>query len=61
MRLISQLIKGISRELQELPKYFNGAAILAIFVLPLSGVLPAMLVLNLNHSGSVKVAFCSFL
>ena len=54
-------MKGISRDLQKLPKYFNGTAILASFVLPLSGVLPAMLALNLNHSGSVKIAFGSSL
>ena len=34
MRLISQLIKGISRVLQKLLKYFNDTAILTISVFP---------------------------
>ena len=39
MRLISQLIKGISRVLQKLLKYFNGTAILTSFVFPAAEVL----------------------
>ena len=50
MRLISQLIKGISRVLQKLLKYFNGTTILTSFVLPVAGVFPVILILNLNDS-----------
>ena len=35
MRLISQLINGISRVLQKSRKYFNSTAISIFFVLPL--------------------------
>ena len=35
-RLISQLINGISRVLQNLLKYFNETAILTSFVLPVA-------------------------
>ena len=38
MRLISKLIKDISLVLQKLLKYFNGTAILTLFVLPLLGL-----------------------
>ena len=34
MRLVSQVIKGISKVFQKLIKYFNGTAILTSFVLP---------------------------
>ena len=34
IRLISQLIKGISRVFHKFHKYFNGTAILTSFVLP---------------------------
>ena len=37
MKLISQLIKGISRVLQKLLKYFNGTVISTIFLLPAAG------------------------
>ena len=37
IRLISQLIKGISRILQILIKYFNSIAILTSFLLPAVG------------------------
>ena len=47
MRLILQLIKGISRLLRKLMKYFNRIAILTCFVLALLGVLPAVPVILL--------------
>ena len=59
IKLISKLIKGISRVLQKLIKYFNGTAILTSFVLHAAGVLPVTFVLNLNDSEFVKVAFRS--
>ena len=39
MRLTSQLINGISRVLQKLPKFFNGKIISTFFILPSAGVL----------------------
>ena len=50
MRLISQLIKGISRVLQELLKYFNSTIILTSFVPLPSAVLPVIFRLNLNEA-----------
>ena len=47
---ISQLIKGISRVIKKLLRYFNGTAILTFFVLPLAGVFPVILFLDLNDS-----------
>ena len=61
MRLISQLINGISRVLQKLLKYFNGTAVLTSFVFPAAGVLPVILTLYLNVSDSVIGSFGSFL
>ena len=61
MILISQLIKGISGVLQKLFKSFNGTAISISFEIPLTGVLPIFLVLNLNYSESVLVLFGSSL
>ena len=55
IRFISQLIKGISRVLQQVLKYFKGTAILTSFVLPAAGLLPIILALNLNDSDSVKL------
>ena len=52
MRLISQLINGIL-SLQKLLKYFNSTVISTFFVLWLSGVLPVILILELNYSDSV--------
>ena len=52
-RLISKLIRGISKVLQKLLNYFNGKTISTSFVLPAAGVSPIILVLNLNDSGSV--------
>ena len=50
MRLISQLVKDISRVLQKLLKYFNGTAILTFFILSSSGDFPVIFCLNLNKS-----------
>ena len=50
MRLFSQLISGISRVLQKLLEYFNGTAISTPFVLPVAGVLPVTVTLDLNDS-----------
>ena len=43
IRSISQLIKGISRVLQKLPKYFNSTGILTFFVLQVAGVFPVVI------------------
>ena len=48
IRLISQLINGISNVLQKVLKYFNGALILTFFVPPFR-VLSAIFVLNLSE------------
>ena len=48
MRLISQLIKGTSRVLQKLLKYFNGAIVLTSFV-PAATILPVIFCLNINE------------
>ena len=61
MRLISQLIKGISRVLQNLHKFFNGTAILTRFVLPLVGVLHVIFISDLNDLESAKLIFDSSL
>ena len=50
MRLISQLISGTSRVLQILPKYFNGTAILASFVLPAAGFFSVIFTLSLKDA-----------
>ena len=47
---ISQLIKGISRVLQKLLKYFSGTNISTPFISPSSFVWPVILVLKLNES-----------
>ena len=61
IRLISQLIKGISRVLQKLLSYFNGTAIFA-FILPALLVLFKNFDLNLNDLESViSLSFGSFL
>ena len=49
IRLISQLINGASRVLQQLFKYFNGTIILTFFV-PSYPILPAIFVLYLNEA-----------
>ena len=52
IRLISQLIKDISRVLQILLKYFNGTAISTFIILALL-ILSNILDLNLNYSDSI--------
>ena len=59
VRLISQLIKSILRVLQKFLNYFNGTASAAPFVLPSSGVFPAIFTLDLNDSESVKISLDS--
>ena len=59
IKLILQLIKGISRVLQKLFKYFNRTAILASVVLPAAGVFLIIFTLALNDSEFVSVAFGS--
>ena len=49
MRLISQLINGISRVLQKFLKYFNGSIICTTFV-PSSPVEPIIFYLNVNEA-----------
>ena len=48
-RLISQLIKEISRVLQKFLNYFNSTIISTFFVLPAT-VIPVIFCLNLNES-----------
>ena len=57
MRLTSQLIKGISRVLQKLCKYFNGTIISPSFSLPAAGVFLVIFILDLNDSESAKLSF----
>ena len=45
-----QLIKGFSRVLEKLLKYFNGTAILTSFVLSSAGVFPVIFISDLNDS-----------
>ena len=61
MRLTSQLIKGISKVLQKLLKYFSGTAILTSFVFPTGEVLLVILILYLNDSDSARLSFGSSL
>ena len=61
IKLISHLIKGISRVLQKLLKYLNGTAISTSSVLTSTGVLPVIFALNLNDSESAMVAIGSSL
>ena len=59
-KITSQLINGISRVLQKLPKYFKGTFILTFFVLPLQGVViavPDIFTLDLNDSEVAKLSF----
>ena len=56
--LISELIQGISRSLQKLPKYYNDTAIPTFIVLALL-VLLKILDLNLNDTESVEGFFGS--
>lgn len=48
MRLVSQLINGILKNFPKLCKYFNGRDISTSFTLPVTGVYPVILILNLN-------------
>ena len=48
IKLISELIKEISRVLQKLLKYFHGTIISTSFSLPPAGVFPVMFILNIN-------------
>ena len=48
IRLTSKLIKGISRVLQKLLKYFSGTIISTSFTLLLLGVFPVIFILDLN-------------
>ena len=61
MKLISQLIKGISRVLQKLLKYFKIHAILSSFTLPPAGFFFVILISNLNDSDSNVLSFGSSL
>ena len=61
MRLISQLINGISRVCQKLLKYFNGTTTSTSFVLLSAGVFPVVFILDLNDSESVMLSFASSL
>ena len=70
-RVILQLIYGISRVLQKLLRYFNGAVILISFALPSAGVFLVMLILygmiqivlyyHLDHLYNVVTNFLTFL
>ena len=60
MRLISQLIKAISRVLHKLRKYFNGTVISTSFVLPAAAVFPVILILDLNDSEFTIAVSCVF-
>ena len=60
IKLISQLIKVISRVLQKLLKYFNGIAIFA-FIIPALLVLSKNFDLNVIDSDFVITLFGSFL
>ena len=61
MKLISQLLNGISRVLQKLLKYFNDTGISTCFVLPAAGVFHVIFILNLNAWDSVILSFGSSL
>ena len=54
--LTSQLIKGTSRVLQKLLKYFSGTIISTFFSLPAAGVFPVIFILDLNHSESSRLS-----
>ena len=61
MRSISQSIKGFSRLLKKLLKYFKGTTISTYFVLPSAGSLPVILALNLNDSEFTMLTFGIYL
>ena len=60
IRLISQLISGISRVLWKVLKYFNGTDI-STFTVPVPSVLFKELYLNWNESESAVLLSCSSL
>ena len=57
MRLISQLINGMSRVIKKLLNYFNGTVISTTFVLSLAGVSPVIFILNLDDSDCTILLF----
>ena len=64
IRLTSQLIKGISKVLEKLLKYFNGTNISTSFV-PSFSVRPVIFALNLNESvvlpsAKIKISSLAF-
>ena len=59
MRLMSQLISGISKVLQKLRNCFNGTAISTTVVLPSAEVFPVILILDLNDSEFIITAASS--
>ena len=61
LKLTSQLIKGISRVLRKLLRYYNGTIISTSFSLPPAGVFPVISILDLNDSESVKLSLGSSL
>ena len=61
IKLTSQLIKGISRVLKKLLKYFNRTIISTSFSLPAAGVFPVTFILDLNDLESAKLSFGSSL
>ena len=56
MKLISQLIKDISRVLQKLLRYFNGIIIILNFSVPSLPVFPIVFCLSLNETVSLLAA-----
>ena len=57
MRLISHLMKDISRALQKLLKYFNSNVISTSFVLPSSVLISVIYTFSLNGAEFAKVSF----
>lgn len=49
IRLLFQLVSGILRVLQKLPKFFNGTTISTFLILPSAGVF-LIFALNLNNT-----------
>ena len=68
LRLILQVVKGVSRVLQKLLKYFNGTVSSTFFVLPATGAFPVILILDwliqmhqLAHFYNIAINFLMFL
>ena len=57
IKLTLQLIKGISRVLQKLLRYFNGTIISTSFSLPGAEVFPVIFILDLNNFKFSKLSF----